>query len=135
TFRDLVPEREAVLLALRRRRETVIAMEDFLAGPAPSLDTALEHLRQSDVVLLVLGFRSGSLLPDGSGHTYTQAEYTKAMSLPRDVLVFLKTEKPRWHLWAGSARWVNKERSRAKHRALDEFKADVDREQTWTTFT
>ncbi len=54
TFRDLGPEREAALLALRRRHQTIIAMED-LAGPAPTLETALEHLRESDVVLLVLG--------------------------------------------------------------------------------
>jgi len=135
TFRDLGPEREAVLLALRRRHQTVIAMEDFLAGPAPTLETALEHLRESDVVLLVLGFESGSLIDDGSGRSYTRAEYVEAMKLGLDVLVFLKTEKRRCRPWDKRLRWVNKEKSSKRRQALDAFKADVDRQQTWTTFT
>jgi hypothetical protein len=135
TFRDLRPEREAVLLALRRRHETSIAMEDFLAGPAPTLDTALQHLRQSDIMLLVLGFESGSLLDDRSGRSYTRAEYDEAMRLGLDVLVFLKTEKRWWQPWDKRLRWVNKEKSSKRRRALNEFKADVDRQQTWTPFT
>jgi hypothetical protein len=109
-------------------------MEDFLAGPAPTLETALTHLRESDLVLLVLAFESGSLLDNGSGRSYTRAEYDEAMKLGLDVLVFLKTEKPRWRPWDKKFRWVNKEKSPGRHRALDEFKADVDRQQTWTTF-
>ena len=134
TFRDLAPEREAVLLALRRRHQAVIAMEDFLAGPAPTLKTALEHLRESDIVLLVLGFESGSLLDDGSDRSYTRAEYDEAMKLGLDVLVFLKTEKPRWRPWEKKLKWVNKEKSSKRRRALDEFKAVVDHQQTWTPF-
>jgi hypothetical protein len=110
-------------------------MEDFLAGPAPTLDTALEHLRQSAIILLVLGFESGSLLDDGSGRSYTRAEYDEAMRLGLDVLVFLKTEKLWWRPWDKRVRWVNKEKSSKRRHALDEFKADVDRQQTWTTFT
>ena len=56
TFADLIPEREAAMAALRKRRECVLAMEDFPAAPAPPLETALKHLRDSDVMLLVIGF-------------------------------------------------------------------------------
>lgn len=125
TFRDLVQEREAVLLALRRRHETVIAMEDFLASPAPPKEKALAELRDSDVVVLVLGFRAGSLLPDSTGSTYTRAEYEEAVSLGYDVLVFLKQGE--------GGQWVNEETSSAKYQALEEFKAAV--RETWTQFT
>jgi Domain of unknown function (DUF4062) len=55
TFADLVAEREAVQKALRRRRQSVLAMEDFLATPSTPLDTALQHLHASDVIILVIG--------------------------------------------------------------------------------
>lgn len=72
TFRDLGPEREAMLLAFRRRRQTVIAMEDFLAGLAPTLDTALEHLREGKPYLSidsVADFRELTQLKIESGVT------------------------------------------------------------------
>jgi hypothetical protein len=59
----LVEEREAVLEALRKKRMSTLAMEDFLASPSTPLDTALENLRNSDVMILVIGFKAGSLLP------------------------------------------------------------------------
>ena len=126
TFRDLVPEREAVLRALRRRRQIAIAMEDFLADPAVPLDTALTELRSSDVVLLILGFESGSLLPDGSGRTYTRAEYDEATKLGRDVLVFLRVDD--------TGTWTNKEPLDAKRTALDDFKNEVGGSHTWEKF-
>ena len=73
TFLDLSEERDAVLKALRKTRTPTIGMEDFLASPGTPLDVALENLRHSDVMILVVGFKAGSLLPDGSGATYTSA--------------------------------------------------------------
>ena len=81
TFIELVEERKAVLEALQKRREPVLAMEFFLATPATPLETALQELRASDVVILIIGFKAGSLLPNSSGMTYTCAEYAEAMSL------------------------------------------------------
>lgn len=121
-----MPEREAVLRALRRRRQVAIAMEDFLAGPAPPLDTALAELRGSDLILLVLGFEAGSLLSDGSGRTYTRAEYDEATKLGRDVLVFLRVDD--------NDRWTNNETVDAKRRALEDFKAEVGVSHTWEKF-
>src|SRR5690349_21209108 len=115
TFRDLREEREAVLHALARKQQAVLAMEYFLAQPATPLDTALEQLRQSDVMILVIGFKAGSLLPGNSSLTYTSAEYSEAARLPIPVLAFIRRAK-RWP-WSKEAVWLNKELSRAKSAA------------------
>lgn len=133
TFADLVAEREAVQKALRRRRQSVLAMEDFLATPSTPLDTALQHLHASDVIILVIGFKAGSLLPNGSGLSYTAAEYAEAIALGKHVLAFVREGK-RWP-WSKHKKWLNKERSRTKSRALASFRADVGSKWTWETFS
>ena len=67
-----------------------MSMEDFLASPGTPRETALENLRNSDVMILVIGFKAGSLLPDGSGSTYTSAEYDELLRLVKVALVFVK---------------------------------------------
>jgi hypothetical protein len=122
TFLDLAEERQAVLQALRKKRLLTQAMEDFLATPTPPLETALGHLRQSDVMILVIGFKAGSLLPDGSGSTYTSAEYDELLKLGKEALVFIKQKK------RGRQRlpsWSNEEKDPEKRKALDDFKARV----------
>jgi hypothetical protein len=64
-------------------------MEDFLASPSRPSETAIQQLRLADVMILVVGFKAGSLLPvkagsllpDGSGSTYTSAEYDEAIRM------------------------------------------------------
>jgi len=92
TFLDLVEEREAVLEALRKKRLLTHAMEDFLATPNPPRETALARLHDSDVMLLVIGFKAGTLLTDGSGATFTSAEYDELLRLGKEPLVFIKQE-------------------------------------------
>ena len=123
TLRDLVLERKAVLKALQKKRQSVIAMEFFLSEPSTPLDTALRELRDSDVVLLVIGFRAGSLVPGTLGITYTQAEYFEAVALGRPVLAFVKHGK-KWP-WSRCTEWLNQERSRVKIKALADFRQEV----------
>jgi hypothetical protein len=125
TFLDLVEDREAVLNALRKKRASTLAMEDFLATPTTPSDTALENLRNSDVMILMIGFKAGSLLSDGSGRTYTWAEYDELLRLGRDALVFVKQER-RW--FERKTTWKNKEKDPKKKKALNEFKAKVWRQ-------
>jgi len=132
TFLDLVEEREAVLQTLRKMRLLTHAMEDFLATPKPPRDTALEHLRDSDVMLLVIGFKAGTLLPDGSGSTYTSAEYDELLRVGKEPLVFIKQKK---HWWERRPSWRNEERDPAKKKALNDFKAKVTKEVTPDYFT
>ncbi len=74
TFLDLVEERHAVLEALHKKQTSTLAMEYFVASPNTPRETALEELRKADIMVLAIGFKAGSLLPDGSGATYTSAE-------------------------------------------------------------
>jgi hypothetical protein len=83
----------------------------FLAAPSTPRETALENLRNSDVVILVIGFKSGTLLPDGSGSTYTSAEYDELLRLGQEALVFLR-QKKRW--WQRRPSWRNEERDPKK---------------------
>ena len=132
TLLDLREERQVVLEALRKKHASTLAMEYFLASPETPRETALENLRKSDVMVLVIGFKAGSLLPDGSGSTYTSAEYDELLTLGRDALVFVKTKKGR-----GQRRlsWRNEEVDPQKMKALDDFKARVGEKRTWDEFT
>jgi hypothetical protein len=132
TFSELVEEREAVLKSLHKRRATTLAMEYFPATASTPLGTALGNLRDSDVMILVIGFRAGSLLPDGSGSTYTSAEYDELLALGREALVFVRQRK-RW--WQRQPSWRNEERDPKKKKALDDFKARVGEKWTWDYFT
>lgn len=122
TFLDLVEERKAVLEALHKKRTSTLAMEYFLASPGTPRETALEHLRNSDVMILVIGFKAGTLLPGDSGSTYTSAEYDELLKLGKEALVFIKQKK------RGRQRhpsWSNEEQDPEKRKALDDFKARV----------
>jgi len=41
-------------------------------------------------MILMIGFKAGRLLPDGSGSTYTYAEYGELLRLGKEALVFVK---------------------------------------------
>ncbi len=116
TFVDLRPEREAAAEALRRSQLVPWGMELFVSEPSSPLDVCLEQLRLSDAVVLIIGFKAGSLIPDSPGLTYTGAEFQVAQQLGRPVFAFFKTE-------GGSP--VNKETDPAKKKALDEFRDAV----------
>ena len=131
TFRDLVEEREAVLQALHKRRTSTLAMEYFVATPSTPCETAFENLRNSDVMILLIGFKAGSLLADGSGSTYTSAEYNELLRLGKEPLVFVRQKKRGQKIPA----WRNQERALKKRKALDDFKASVGEKWTWDYFT
>ena len=62
-----------------------LAMEDFLASPNTPLDTALKNLRDSDLMILVIGFRAGSSAAGRSECTYTSAEYEELLRLGKEA--------------------------------------------------
>ena len=132
TFRDLLEEREAVLQALQKKQMSTLAMEYFLATASTPLETSLEHLRNCDVMILAIGFKAGSLLPDDSGSTYTSAEYEESLRLRREPLVFIKRkEEPAQRI--GS--WCNDEQDPHKRAALDDLKARASEKSTPAYFT
>lgn len=116
TFRDLRAERDAAIEALRRGELVPWGMELFVSEPQTPLQVALDELRTSDAVVLIIGFRAGSLIPDSATVTYTAAEFRQAKELGRRIFVFLKTE-------AGF--WRNEETTPALKDALDRFTQEV----------
>jgi hypothetical protein len=116
TFVDLRQEREAAAEALRRSQLVPWGMELFVSEPSSPLEVCLEQLQLSDAVVLIIGFKAGSLIPDSPGLTYTGAEFQLAQKLGRPVFAFFKTE-------GGSP--VNKETDPAKKKALDDFRSAV----------
>ena len=116
TFRDLRAERDAAVEALRRIGLVPWGMELFVSEPTTPLQVALDELQMSDAVVLIIGFKAGSLIPDDSTLTYTGAEFQRAQELGKPIFVFLKTE---------TGAWLNEETSAALKEALDKFKQAV----------
>src|SRR5712691_572781 len=92
TFKDLRAEREAATEALRRLQFVSWGMELFVSEPSTPLGVALRELELSDCVVLIIGFKAGSLIPESPDLTYTAAEFQRARELAKPVFVFLRTE-------------------------------------------
>ncbi len=116
TFRDLRAEREAAAEALRRSQLVPWGMELFVSEPSQPLKVCLEQVQLSDAVVLIIGFKAGSLIPESPDLTYTGAEFQLAQKLGRPVFAFFKTE--------GGVP-VNKETAPELHQALEDFKKAV----------
>ncbi|MBV8107835.1 MAG: DUF4062 domain-containing protein, partial [Hyphomicrobiales bacterium] len=91
TFDDLVEEREAVLDAIRRVQQRHNAMEFFGARPGRPIDTCLDEVRKSDLLVVIVGLKYGSL-PPGMGISYSQAEYEEGARLEKPCLVYLRDD-------------------------------------------
>ena len=118
TFRDLRPERDAAKEVLLQSELVPWGMELFVSQPSDPLDVCLEQVRFSDAVILIIGFKAGSIILDSPGMTYTGAEIELAQELGRPVFPFFKTE--------GSLP-VNKEEPGSDlHQALEDFKKTVN---------
>ena len=63
-------------------------MEMFGARPELPLDVCLEELRQSNLVVLIVGHEYGSIEPE-SGLSYTHREFKEALECGIDVLALL----------------------------------------------
>ena len=91
TFDDLEQEREAVLDAIRRVQQRHNAMEFFGARPGRPIDVCLDEVRKSDLLVVIVGEKYGSL-PPGMGVSYSQAEYEEGVRLEKPCLVYLRDD-------------------------------------------
>src|ERR1019366_3780100 len=91
TYTDLKAERALVLDAIRRLQLQHSSMEFFGARPDLPINTCLEEVRQSNLILVVVGRRYGSLVP-GKDVSYSQAEYEEAVRLGKAVLAYLRDD-------------------------------------------
>ena len=74
TYTDLIDERQAAVEAVLDAGHIPAGMELFKAGNDTQLSTIKRWIDESDVYLLILGGRYGSIEED-SGKSYTHLEY------------------------------------------------------------
>lgn len=85
TYTDLTEERQAAVEAILDAGHIPAGMELFKAGNESQLKTIYKWIDESDVYMLILGGRYGSV-ESKSGKSYTQLEYEYALS--KDIPVF-----------------------------------------------
>ena len=94
TYSDLSEERGAVLDAIQKLQLQHDSMEFFGAHPERPIDICLQEVRNSDILVVIVGQKYGTLLP-GRGISYSEAEYREAQRLKLPCLVyFLDEGKP-----------------------------------------
>lgn len=91
TYSDLVDEREAVLDAIRRLQFQHDSMEFFGARTDLPIETCLHEVRKSDVLVVIVGYRYGTLVPD-LGISFSEAEYNEGYRLGKPCLVYIRDE-------------------------------------------
>jgi hypothetical protein len=79
TFSDLIQERQAAVEAILTAGHIPAGMELFTAGDESQMEVIKQWIDESDVYLLILGGRYGSMEPT-TGKSYTQLEYEYALS-------------------------------------------------------
>jgi hypothetical protein len=91
TVADLADERECVLDALRRLQLQQDSMEFFGARADLPIETCLAEVRRSDVLVVAVGHRYGTIVPE-LGVSFSEAEYQEGHRLGKPCLVYLRDE-------------------------------------------
>ncbi len=84
TYVDLIEERQAAVSAVLKSGHIPAGMELFTAGDKSQLDIIKRWIDESDVYMLILGGRYGSVEPE-SGISYTELEYDYAMEIGKPL--------------------------------------------------
>ncbi len=88
----LEPTRKQIIADLQTAGYNVDGMERFGAQPQIPIDVCLREVRKADVLVLLIGPRYGSLLPQGI--SYTHAEFREAQGAGIPVLAFRIPDDP-----------------------------------------
>lgn len=91
TYTDLIEERQAAVQAILDAGHIPAGMELFKAGNESQLKTIYKWIDESDVYMLILGGRYGSI-EEKSGKSYTQLEYEYAISKNIPVFALVLSE-------------------------------------------
>lgn len=91
TYSDLTEERKAVLDAIRRLQLQHDSMEFFGARANQPIETCLEEVRRSNILVVIVGHRYGTLVPE-LGLSFSEAEYAEGHSLKKPCLVYLRDD-------------------------------------------
>jgi hypothetical protein len=98
TSADLQEERRSVLGAVEALSLKSGSMEFFGARDPRPLQVCIEEVRASDIIIVIVGHRYGSIAPD-TGVSFSEAEYRAAIEVNKPCYVFFKSDdvplKPR----------------------------------------
>lgn len=94
TVADLPEYRDAVRDALLGLGLETVSLDQLVASQEP-VDAVFSELAASDLVVLVVGHRYGSIEPQ-SGKSWVEAEFEAARKLAKPILVFLAREDVPW---------------------------------------
>ncbi|EOH58854.1 DUF4062 domain-containing protein [Enterococcus mundtii] len=89
TYEDLIVERQEVVTAVLNAGHIPAGMELFKAGPTQE-EVIREWIEESDIYVLILGPRYGSL--NSEGISYTQWEYNLAKELDKPMFSIVLTD-------------------------------------------
>lgn len=92
TFTDLIEERQAAVQAILRAGNIPAGMELFSAGNKSQLDTIKKWIEESDIYVLILGGRYGSLETE-SQLSYTEIEYKYAIELGKPFFALVLNDE------------------------------------------
>lgn len=84
TFTDMVEERQAAVEAILKAGHIPAGMELFTAGSGPQLEVIKEWIDDSDIYMLLLGGRYGSIEPT-TGLSYTELEFRHAKEQSKPI--------------------------------------------------
>lgn len=90
TYTDLIEERQLVVEGILNAGHIPAGMELFHAGDETQKELISEWIEDSDIYVLILGGRYGSL--DDKGMGYTHWEYEKAKELGKPIFSLVLTE-------------------------------------------
>lgn len=91
TYSDLLPERQAAVAAILKAGHIPAGMELFTAADRSQMTTIKQWIDESDVYMLILGGRYGSIEPT-SGISYTELEYDYAVEQKKPLFAVVTTE-------------------------------------------
>ena len=91
TYLDLKEERQAAVEAILEAKHIPAGMELFAAGNDSQLEVIKRWIDESDVYMLILGHRYGSIEPK-RGKSYTHVEYDYAVEKGKPVFAVVMTD-------------------------------------------
>lgn len=92
TYTDLIEERQAAVSAILKAGHIPAGMELFTAGDESQMETIKRWINESDVFMLILGGRYGSVEPTKS-LSYTELEYDYAVQSGKPLFAVVIDEE------------------------------------------
>jgi hypothetical protein len=121
TYSDLLEERQAAVSAVLKSGHIPAGMELFTSGDVSQMQVIKRWIDESDVFMLILGGRYGSIEPV-SGLSYTEIEYDYAVEQGKPFFAVVATDEAlEAKVKAGGIKFIEREHSTA----LQQFRQKV----------